>query len=55
MLSSRLDASVKQGSLIELGDRGILEAGGDAARDPELTAGGVASVYELRLMGECGA
>ena len=51
LLSSRLDASVKKGSLIELGEGGIVEAGGDAARDPELTAGGVGGVSRVEADG----
>ena len=47
LLPPRLDASVKKGSVTELSEAGIVEADGDAARDPESTAGGVGGAIRV--------
>lgn len=51
LLPPRLDASVKKGSLTELGEEGIVEADGDAAPDPELAADGVGGVSRVEADG----
>ena len=51
LLPPRLDASVKKGPLIELGEGGIMEAGGDAALDPELAAGSFGGVPRVEADG----
>ncbi len=52
LLPPRLDASVKKGSVTELGEGGIVEVDGDAARESELAAGGVGGVIRVEADGD---